>query len=168
MNSRWQCLRITERFAYYLHFRGLLPNKGAAGNSRCPFQLRLIYEIDRPIVFSTSRSAVVPELWTLVRNLQRAMNKHLPIWVGVLGVVLSLVWLYFEQLMGINFLTAILRSTILTLADVLFGGAEAGFFLTIPVILSYALIVGIIAALLCRVLISRSTRGDPHEPRQPN
>jgi hypothetical protein len=96
------------------------------------------------------------------------MNKHLPIWVGVLGAVLSLSWLYFEHLMGIKFLTAILRSTILTLADLLSGGAEAGFFLTVPVIMCYALIAGMIAALLCRVLLSRSTRADPHEPRQPN
>jgi hypothetical protein len=37
-------------------------NKIAAGNSRCPFQLRLIYEIVRHIFISTSRSAAVPEL----------------------------------------------------------------------------------------------------------
>jgi hypothetical protein len=36
-----------------------------AGNSRCPCQLRLIYEIVRHIFISTSRSAAVPELWTL-------------------------------------------------------------------------------------------------------
>jgi hypothetical protein len=34
----------------------------AAGNSRCPCQFRLIYEFDRHIFISTSRSAAVPEL----------------------------------------------------------------------------------------------------------
>jgi hypothetical protein len=34
----------------------------AAGNSRCPFQLRLIYEIIRHTFISTSRSAAAPEL----------------------------------------------------------------------------------------------------------
>src|SRR5208283_3538938 len=43
----------------------MMPNKGAAGNSRCPFQLRLIYEIVRHTFISVSRSAAVPELWTL-------------------------------------------------------------------------------------------------------
>src|ERR1017187_9449599 len=57
-----------------------MPNKGAAGNSDtqhreqaacpesfrgCPFQLRLIYEICLSSLHSTSRSAAVPELWTL-------------------------------------------------------------------------------------------------------
>jgi hypothetical protein len=37
----------------------------AAGNSRCPCQLRLIYEIVRHTFISTSRSAAVLELWTL-------------------------------------------------------------------------------------------------------
>jgi hypothetical protein len=37
----------------------------AAGNSRCPCQLRLIYEICLSSFHSTSRSAAVPELWTL-------------------------------------------------------------------------------------------------------
>jgi len=38
---------------------------GAAGNSRWPCQLRLIYEIVRHTFISTSCSAAVPELWTL-------------------------------------------------------------------------------------------------------
>ena len=47
-----------------------LPRSGsvqqfAAGNSRCPCQLRLIYEICLSLFHSTSRSAAVPELWTL-------------------------------------------------------------------------------------------------------
>jgi hypothetical protein len=41
------------------------PNKGAAGNSRCPCQLRLIYEICLSSFHSTSRSAAVPELGSL-------------------------------------------------------------------------------------------------------
>ncbi len=40
-------------------------NKGAAGNSRCPCQLRLIYEIVRHTFISASRSAAVPELGSL-------------------------------------------------------------------------------------------------------
>jgi hypothetical protein len=37
----------------------------AAGNSRCPCQLRLIYETVRHTFISTFRSAAVPELGTL-------------------------------------------------------------------------------------------------------
>jgi hypothetical protein len=47
-----------------------LPRSGsvqqfAAGNSRCPCQLRLIYEIVCHTFISSSCSAAVPELWTL-------------------------------------------------------------------------------------------------------
>jgi hypothetical protein len=37
----------------------------AAGKSRCPCQLRLIYEFVRHTFISTSRSAAVPEFLTL-------------------------------------------------------------------------------------------------------
>jgi hypothetical protein len=37
----------------------------AAGYSRFPCRLRLIYEFVRPIFISTSRSTAVPDLWTL-------------------------------------------------------------------------------------------------------
>jgi prepilin-type processing-associated H-X9-DG protein/prepilin-type N-terminal cleavage/methylation domain-containing protein len=47
----------------------MTPNNGAAGNSRCPCQLRLIYEICLSSLHSTSRSAAVPELWTLGVNM---------------------------------------------------------------------------------------------------
>ena len=41
------------------------PNKGAAGNSRCPCQLPVIYEICPSSLHSTTRSAAVPELLSL-------------------------------------------------------------------------------------------------------
>jgi hypothetical protein len=52
-------------FIFKRTMESLTPNKSAAGNSRCLFQLRLIYEIVRHTFISTSRSAAVPELWTL-------------------------------------------------------------------------------------------------------
>lgn len=95
------------------------------------------------------------------------MSKHMPVCVGVLGAILSFVWLYVERLMGITLFAAMLRSAILTLADTLFGGREAGFFLALPVTMLYGLAAGVIAALLCRAALSRINRRDPHAPHQP-
>ena len=50
---------------YFIDFETHAAEQIAAGNSRCPCQLRLIYEFVRHTFISTSRSAAVPELWTL-------------------------------------------------------------------------------------------------------
>jgi hypothetical protein len=62
------------------------PNKGAAGNSRCPFQLRLIYEFVRHTFISTSRSAAVPELWTLDHFARRMKTIRYIVVLGLLGI----------------------------------------------------------------------------------
>ncbi|MFZ0826011.1 MAG: hypothetical protein WAO02_01180, partial [Verrucomicrobiia bacterium] len=59
------CLSLTNHRRICSIHEPLFTQPLAAGNSRCPCQLRLIYEIVRHIFISTSRSAAVPELWTL-------------------------------------------------------------------------------------------------------
>jgi hypothetical protein len=83
-----------------------LPRSGsvqqfAAGNSRCPCQLRLIYEFVRHIFIFTSRSAAVPELWTLGRFSTMKTSEDFSIakllkgsLLGLLGVTLPFCSLY--------------------------------------------------------------------------
>jgi hypothetical protein len=58
------CNRPTTGVIVQNHDR-LFTQPLAAANSHCPRHLRLIYEFDRHTFISTSRSAAVPELWTL-------------------------------------------------------------------------------------------------------
>ena len=75
-----------------------MPNKCAAGNSRCPCQFRLIYEICLSSFHSTSRSAAVPELWTL-GALAIAMSDHPKIRSAVVGIATVLLFLFWMMTM---------------------------------------------------------------------